>query len=158
MDKPTLPKWFWNKVDKNAPGGCWNYTGLRDANGYGRILETGKHRRRTKAHRIVWESMFGRLGDRTKHVCHRCDNPSCVNPAHLFVGTSRDNQLDLVAKGKHHLASATHCKHGHEFTPENTGFDQRNGRIKRYCITCHKARGRQSWERKKAKREMEREA
>lgn len=83
---------FWPKVDKSAgPDGCWLWRGARSSSGYGTFnLGGGRY---TYAHRFV-------MGDPDGHVCHRCDNPRCCNPAHLFVGTNSDNIADRVAKGR----------------------------------------------------------
>jgi hypothetical protein len=71
-------------------------------------------------------------------ICHRCDNPVCVNPDHLFDGSQLENLLDCVRKGRHKGKSQTHCKHGHEFTPENTYLWKNH----RHCRTCMRQRGR----------------
>jgi hypothetical protein len=73
--------------------GCWNFPGAKDRYGYVPIRANGK---RTKAHRLAYIISKGPI---TKpQVCHRCDNPSCVRPSHLFVGTNRDNVLDAIKK------------------------------------------------------------
>lgn len=84
------------KVDKTAPGGCWEWLGCRDKEGYGvRGRRVGMPTRRV--HRLSWELHNDRpAGD--LHVLHHCDNPPCVNPAHLFVGTNQDNIMDRVRK------------------------------------------------------------
>lgn len=86
---------FWAKVDRSAgPNACWPFQGGRFANGYGRIKILGvtwlAHRR---AHFLV-------TGELPEAVCHRCDNPPCCNPAHLFSGTQAINQQDRKAKGR----------------------------------------------------------
>ena len=94
---------FWSKVDKC--GECWTWTGCRTALGYGSILAEGE-RKWIYAHRVSWEIHNGRLpeptGDRTRDICvlHRCDNPSCVRPEHLFLGTMKDNSRDMARKGR----------------------------------------------------------
>lgn len=99
---------FWNKVDKSAGDqGCWVWTGHREAAGYGRFFFPGDGAR--SAHRIsaylagMIESLSSKGGD---WVLHKCDNPPCVNPEHLFVGTPRDNAEDMVKKLRHsHILS-----------------------------------------------------
>jgi len=85
---------FWERV---APGpGCWIWSGSRIHHGYGRVK---RDRRLELAHRVAWELVNGPVPDGLC-VLHHCDNPPCVNPAHLFVGTNSDNILDAVAKGR----------------------------------------------------------
>lgn len=85
---------FWAKVQMTLS--CWEWSGSRDALGYGMFKHKGKTRR---AHRISWESRYGKVPDGLL-VLHHCDNPSCVNPAHLFLGTNADNNRDMVSKGR----------------------------------------------------------
>lgn len=75
--------------------GCWEFIGAKDRRGYGRMFD-GKESERV--HRIAYEIFIGRIGD--KFVCHRCDNPPCFNPEHLFLGFSKDNQIDASSKGR----------------------------------------------------------
>jgi hypothetical protein len=89
---------FWSQVDKCGPlwdgSPCWVWTG-RLKEGYGRFTYNGH---RTKSHRIAYwltHGVWNRL-----HVLHRCDNPACVNPKHLFTGTQQDNLRDCIAKGR----------------------------------------------------------
>jgi hypothetical protein len=85
---------FWEKVDKS--GDCWLWTGHRGCKGYGAAWAEGRHQ---AAHRVSWELAFGAIPDGL-HVLHHCDNPPCVNPDHLWLGTNSDNQRDCVAKGR----------------------------------------------------------
>ena len=76
--------------------GCWFWLGTLDKYGYGQI-KVGK--KTFKAHRYSYEIHYGSF-DKTLHVCHHCDQPSCVNPKHLFLGTAKDNAIDRANKGR----------------------------------------------------------
>lgn len=88
------------RTDKS--GDCWLWTGSRNGKGYGLIKDGGKTR---QTHRIAWELARGRIPEGMV-VMHRCDNPSCVNPAHLSLGTTADNNHDKIAKGRHPTGAA----------------------------------------------------
>lgn len=79
----------------HSPDGCWYWTGCVDDTNYGRVFFNGKSR---KAHRVSFTLQKGDPGDLL--VCHTCDNPLCVNPDHLFLGTRKDNMQDMVRKGR----------------------------------------------------------
>jgi len=88
---------FWLRIKKNTGNGCWEWTAHKDPDGYGRIWINGKC---VRAHRYSWE-LHNRSIPNDMCVLHHCDNPKCVKPAHLFIGTSGDNNRDCVAKGRH---------------------------------------------------------
>lgn len=89
---------FWGYVSRGEPGECWEWNGYRHSFGYGMISRVGQHTMLT-AHRVSWELTNGPIQD-GKQVLHKCDNPPCCNPAHLFLGTHLDNMADAVAKGR----------------------------------------------------------
>lgn len=99
--KPKLPlhERFWRFVDKKSNNECWPWTGQK-INGYGRISIGSRGLSSDGAHRISWEIHNGQKVPSGMFVMHRCDNPECVNPAHLSIGTPKENYDDMVAKGR----------------------------------------------------------
>lgn len=87
---------FWEMVDKRGPEECWPWLGAT-RRGYGKFTHRDAQR---MAHRVAWELANGGIPPKELDVCHRCDNPPCCNPAHLFLGTESDNLRDCVAKGR----------------------------------------------------------
>lgn len=135
---------FWSKVDIRSEDECWPWlaSGLRTR--YGSFSVGPKNKRRqSTAHRFAWELINGDI-PAGMYVCHRCDNPSCMNPNHLFLGTPSDNTRDMMAKGKGPQVMQmrkTHCKNGHEFSLENT---QKCFRGCRKCRICANLATRES--------------
>lgn len=96
--------------------GCWEWLATKNSDGYGRVRRLGKLE---SAHRVSYELYKGSF-DKTKHVCHSCDNPGCVNPDHLWLGDYKSNNKDKKDKGravgcsmpgeKHHSAKLTESK------------------------------------------------
>lgn len=88
---------FWGKVDKSGgPESCWPYLGFIKWDGYGWVQYKRKF---MTASRFAWIATHGEIAD-GMHVCHRCDNPRCCNPAHLWLGTHVQNMNDRTAKGR----------------------------------------------------------
>lgn len=103
---------FWNKIDKSTD--CWNWQAGKDRWGYGRFRLGA---RSLGAHRIAYQLTYGTIPD-GMCVCHRCDNPACCNPSHLFLGTDGDNARDRNAKGR--AANVHGEQHGRsKFTVED---------------------------------------
>jgi hypothetical protein len=88
---------FWAKVEKTD--GCWVWTGGKFVRGYGSFRPGRRGDASVRAHRFSWELTNGPIPE-GMIVCHRCDNPSCVRPDHLFLGTNQDNTTDARRKGR----------------------------------------------------------
>jgi len=97
MAKKTLEERFWEKVNVRGPDECWEWQASCRAKGYGQFYLRGKPE---KAHRVAWELTHGPIPNNLC-VLHQCDNPSCVNPDHLFLGTVLDNNRDMLEKDRH---------------------------------------------------------
>jgi hypothetical protein len=89
---------FWAKVDKGGPEECWLWTGERNHRGYGRVYSEGTTST-TSAHRVSLRIATGNPGADLL-VLHSCDNPPCVNPAHLRYGTHEENMIDMSSRGR----------------------------------------------------------
>src|SRR3990167_2785032 len=87
---------FWSKVELDEDDSCWNWRAATNNKNYGKIFYRG---RLWLAHHIAYMFANGKI-PRGKILMHRCDNPRCVNPNHLVVGTHRDNVIDMINKGR----------------------------------------------------------
>lgn len=95
---------FWRFVDKRASNECWNWIGTK-LNGYGRFSIGSKESGSDGAHRISWRMHNNAEIQDGMVVMHSCDNPSCVNPSHLSLGTYKENTADMIAKGRKRVVS-----------------------------------------------------
>jgi hypothetical protein len=127
---------FWSKVDKS--GECWIWTASTAGQygyGYFHISGGGQQRVRTYAHRWSYEFVNGPIPDGL-HIDHLCRNHRCVNPAHLEAVSNSENQARTAGIKHGPYNVGTHCRHGHERTPENTRINSRGARI---CLPCGRA-------------------
>lgn len=131
------------------PSGCWNWIAGRNERGYGRF-RVGD--RTLAAHRVAFAISRG-ADPGELFVCHSCDNPSCVNPDHLWLGTNADNLRDCVNKGRwpSALGPDARCrKCGHLRTDDYLSPDNRKPCIQRRCRNCVRIRDAKVIERRKA--------
>ena len=154
-------KRFWEKVDKShGENACWIWTGCKNhpnpTRAYGQFWLDGKTR---PAHRISWEWHHKREMPSHLDACHKCDNPSCVNPRHIWAGTKSENMSDSVSKNRHynpvewghepHQKSWTHCMRGHPLEGDNLRITAKGWRT---CRICQRVVQRRSDAKRRAKR------
>lgn len=137
---------FWSKVNKDGPvpecspelGPCWVWTTGLNHDGYGSFSYIRDRRCiRLTAHRWILGHLRGQhLGD-GEESCHRCDNPPCVNPSHLYIGTHQDNMADRKARGRDWQLRITHCPKGHPYSGDNlVVLKSGSCKGKRRCRIC----------------------
>lgn len=129
---------FYKRVSKTD--GCWNWMGYRMATGHGQF---GIRNKLLLVHRYSYEINIGPIPEGME-IHHTCENPSCVNPAHLQAVTRRQHMEVSPNMQSHKFSKRTHCNKGHEFVPETTGFH----RGYRYCRICERHRVARYFQRK----------
>lgn len=137
-------------------GECWLWTGCLSKAGYGRIGAGGVKGGTVYAHRVMWEIHRGPIPKRL-FVCHHCDTPACVNPAHLFLGTHRDNMVDMYKKDRRPWRPKEKCPQGHALTGYNLMvIAKEKGRRQEYrmCRACCVSRTRN----RRAKKKLEKKS
>ena len=139
---------FWPLVDRS--GECWVWLGPVMGRGYG-ACRPGRGKPMTGAHRVAWSLHNGKWPEPGKVVMHSCDNPICVNPRHLALGTQSENIRQCVERGRHkpfRPIKKAECKNGHPYTPGNTETVLSRGIPVRRCKTC-KAQTMRKWQERK---------
>lgn len=141
-----LPERILSKIIVGNKKSCWLWNGASDSNGYPitrwKVGGTWKNKN-------VSRVILG-LEDRNIYACHKCDNPRCLNPGHLFAGNNSANIKDAVNKNRHYQSNKTHCPSGHEYNKENSYFLRHIGKggniiNHRCCRICSNARARATY-------------
>ena len=138
---PRFARGFWDSVDKGDP--CWTWTGPSDAKGYGRWgKEVASRHSWVLAHGPIPAGMW---------VLHHCDNPPCVNPEHLYLGTVTDNVRDAVERGRIYRPPFKEvCTEGHPKTGDNLRIVRNRDRVIRLCRKCDNRRSADRQRRRRA--------
>ena len=121
---------FMSKIEFETMSGCWLWACSTDKKGYGKFYLNGSQN--NFAHRVSFVIHKGPLSN-GKLVCHHCDNPSCVNPDHLFSGSYKDNHDDMRKKKRSRSHLITMCPRGHDYVGHNVYLTKNGHRVCRIC-------------------------
>lgn len=136
---------FWSKVAVREPDDCWEWQSYTTYQGYGQFYLAGRQYRASRVSYVLAGNDLGL----DQVVCHRCDNPPCVNPNHLFAGSVQDNIIDAATKGRKSGPNVgrgktnrakTHCPRGHPYSGDNLYLSPKGAR---FCRECRRQRHRQ---------------
>lgn len=126
---------FWSKVEMIPFHDCWEWTSTKTRFGHGQFNIGVK---KYLAHRIVFTLKKYKT---SKYVLHKCDNPGCVRPEHLYAGTARQNTIDSIIRLRHGKVKKDHCPQGHEYSIKTLVRHKKNTKGKhRMCRICTKSR------------------
>lgn len=117
--------------------GCFIWRGSTKGRGYPQFSWPG-YKNKPRTHRFFYSLFHGPV-PKGLFVCHRCDNPQCLNVQHMFLGTPAENTQDMVVKGRSWGQKSLVCRNGHFRDAESTRFWNRNGRHYKACMKCVKA-------------------
>ena len=127
---------------EETQSGCWEWRGYKNSKGYG-MFHPYQRRGNVFAHRWAYEKYVGVVPDGLV-LDHLCENKSCANPEHLEPVTNAENlrRGGVGQKNAEHHKSRTHCRNGHEYTEETTGYVRRKSRgvLTRHCLLCYDKR------------------
>ena len=118
--RKSLPERLWSRLNISSQNGCWEWTGHK-LNGYGQIGLGRREHGIAYTHVLAWIIDNGREPPSGHLVCHKCDNPACCNPDHLFLGTHKDNTQDMIFKKRHSYGE----KHATKLTQEDVVWIKR---------------------------------
>lgn len=126
---------FKEKYIPEPNSGCWIWIASTSNSGYGkfRINDNIPH---SSAHRASWIIHNGPI-KKGLNVCHKCDVKLCVNPKHLFLGTTKENVHDMLNKGRHFYKDIKQCKYGHDFSESNTRIRKDGSRACKICAVSY---------------------
>lgn len=125
---------LWNECHIIPISGCWIFLRSPNSYGYSRFSSNGVEH---LAHRYIWEKANKSSIPIGMYVCHTCDIPCCINPNHLFVGTPRENYIDMVKKGRAPdgaTPKSGRFKIGNKLTPDHRGSNHPNAKLTNDCI------------------------